>query len=52
MKQGQSNRRKFIKLTATATGMGLLSGLSNKVVAGLPAKFVEPAPARLGSGFL
>src|SRR6187399_1945048 len=44
MKQGQSNRRKFIKLTATATGIGLLSGLSNKVVAGLPAKLVEPAP--------
>ncbi len=49
MKERQSNRRNFIKLTAAATGVTLLSGFSNKAIAGLPEKSLDekPAPIRI-----
>ncbi len=49
MKESQSNRRNFIKLTAVATGITLLSGLSNKATAGLSKKSLDekPVPTRI-----
>jgi len=43
MKERQSNRRIFIKNTAAATGMALLSGFSTKGIARLPKESIYPA---------
>ncbi len=49
MKERQSNRRNFIKLTAAASGITLLSGLSTKATAGVLAKTIDekPVPVRI-----
>ena len=46
MKERQSNRRSFIKQTAAATGITILSGLSNKAIAGLPGESMD-LPVRI-----